>query len=249
MLAGWGVIVSEADGGKKGITELRKKAESDSPVKMLLLDYRMPEMDGLKTAEIIKADPLISQTVIIMITSEQRGGDREKFLKLGITGYLMKPVKRNELKNAVLTALGQNKIESIIVPSVATPADEQKPLNILLVEDNEDNRLLMKSYFKKTPHNVDIAENGQIAVEKFKAGNYDIVLMDMQMPIMDGYTATAEIRKWEAEMAVKRTTVIALTAHALKDDEQKSIDAGCDAHLTKPIKKTVLLDALAKYGP
>jgi PAS domain S-box-containing protein len=247
MLSGWGIIVSEADRGEKGITELRKKAQSDSPVKIVLLDYRMPEMDGLKTAEIIKADPMISETVIIMITSEQRGGDREKLRKLGVTGYLMKPVKRSELKNAVLTAVGQKTIETDKVSTVAVPVDEQKPLNILLVEDNEDNRLLMKSYFKKTPHNVDIAENGQIAVGKFKEGSYDIVLMDMQMPIMDGYTAIAEIRKWESETGVKKTTVIALTAHALKDDEQKSIDAGCDAHLTKPIKKALLLDALAKY--
>lgn len=249
MLSGWGVIVNEADGGEEGLAELRKRAESDSPVKMVLLDYRMPGMGGLKTAEIIKADPLISQTVIIMITSELRGGDRERLRTLGVASYLMKPVKRNELKNAVLTAMGQKNIESVKMPSVAAPSDELKPMSILLVEDNEDNRLLMKSYLKKTLHSVDIAENGQIAVGKFKAGRYDIVLMDMQMPVMDGYTATAEIRKWEAEMGVKRTPVIALTAHALKDDEQKSMDAGCDAHLTKPIKKAVLMDALLKYGP
>jgi CheY-like chemotaxis protein len=94
---------------------------------------------------------------------------------------------------------------------------------------------------------MDIAENGAIAVEKFKAGKYDLVLMDVQMPVMDGYTATREIRTWEREQGRKETPIIALTAHAMKEDLQKSIEAGCTDHLTKPIKRATLMEAVQKY--
>jgi len=121
-------------------------------------------------------------------------------------------------------------------------------LNILLVEDNEDNRLLISTYLKKTPHRLHMAENGAVAVEAVKAGNFNIVFMDMQMPVMDGYTATREIRQWEKAQARTAVPIIALTAYALKEDEKKSLDAGCTGHMTKPIKKARLLEALAEFA-
>ncbi|NQT70906.1 MAG: PAS domain S-box protein [Desulfobacteraceae bacterium] len=135
-------------------------------------------------------------------------------------------------------------------PAMGMPAapEDLQPLNILLVEDVEDNRLLIQSYLKKTPYQIEIAENGVIAVEKFTSGKYDIVLMDIQMPVMDGYTATREIRAWERKQGVKKVTpIVALTAYATKEEEQKSVDAGCTAHLTKPIKKARLMEAIPKY--
>ena len=134
-------------------------------------------------------------------------------------------------------------------PAAIRPAafEDLRTLNILLVEDSEDNRLLIQSYLKKTPHHIDIAENGEIAVEKFQSEKYDLVLMDMQMPVMDGYSATREIRKWENQKGVKATPVIALTAYATKEERQKSLDVGCTAHLTKPIRKATLLEAIYKY--
>ncbi len=131
-------------------------------------------------------------------------------------------------------------------PTVVTPED-QHSLRILLVEDSEDNRFLMTAYFKHTPYEVDIAENGEIAVEMFKSHDYDLVLMDMQMPVMDGYTATKIIRSWEEEQGRKHTPIIALTAFALKEDVEKSIAAGCDTHLNKPVKKAKLLETIAIY--
>ncbi|MBF0319072.1 MAG: PAS domain S-box protein [Nitrospirae bacterium] len=132
------------------------------------------------------------------------------------------------------------------VPQAEPP--ELKPLSILLVDDNEDNRNLIMVYLRKTPHKIEMAENGQIAVDKFISGSYDLVLMDMDMPIKDGLTAVREIRQWEVDKQAKRATILALTAHALKEHEEMSHDAGCDGHLAKPIKKAVLLEALAKYG-
>jgi CheY-like chemotaxis protein len=128
----------------------------------------------------------------------------------------------------------------------ATPQD-QSPLRILLVEDSEDNRFLMIAYFKHTPYEVDIVENGEMAVERFKSRDYDLVLMDMQMPVMDGYTATRIIRSWENGQGLRHTPIIALTAFALKEDVEKSIAAGCDTHLNKPVKKAKLLETIAAY--
>ncbi len=124
----------------------------------------------------------------------------------------------------------------------------ENPLKILIVEDNEDNRLLLFSYLKKLPHTIDFAVNGQEAVDKISGGEtFDFIFMDVQMPLMDGYTATRYIRSWENDHNLKPSIIIALTAHALKQDEQKSIDAGCNGHLTKPIKKQEFLSALQNF--
>lgn len=123
-----------------------------------------------------------------------------------------------------------------------------RPLHILLADDSEDNRLLAKSYLKGTPHVVDEAGNGEEAARKVKSGRYDLVLMDMQMPVMDGYTATREIRRWESETGRGRTPVIALTAYALKEEEEKSLAAGCDAHVPKPVRRATILEVIERYA-
>ncbi|MDP6388235.1 MAG: response regulator, partial [Candidatus Pacebacteria bacterium] len=120
--------------------------------------------------------------------------------------------------------------------------------NILLVEDNKDNRNLILLYLKKTSHTVDIAENGKIAVDKFISGQYDLVLMDIEMPVMDGLTATKKIREREKENGTKPVPIVALTAHALKEHEEKSQAAGCSDHVTKPIKKAKLLETIRKFS-
>jgi CheY-like chemotaxis protein len=119
-------------------------------------------------------------------------------------------------------------------------------LSILLVEDSKDNRILIQAYLKKTPYQLDLAMNGQEALEKVKSRSYDLVLMDMQMPVMDGYTATREIRKWEKERGddFRRLPILALTASALKEDIDRSLGAGCDVHLPKPISKVTLLEMI-----
>ncbi|MFC1859204.1 PAS domain S-box protein [Thermodesulfobacteriota bacterium] len=124
---------------------------------------------------------------------------------------------------------------------------DTRPLHILLVDDSEDNRQLIQAYLKKLPYQIDLAENGKIAVEKFMTGEYDLVLMDLQMPVMDGYEATRKIREWEKAHRDEIIPIIALTAHAFHEDGQKSINSGCTDHLTKPIKKMVLLENIQKY--
>jgi len=175
--------------------------------------------------------------------AEMMGGDiwvESKSGKGSIFHFTIKLVVQHE-NFSIRKAAG----ESIAIKPTAIA--DLPPLNILLVDDSQDNILLIQSYLKKTQHKIDIAENGEIAVEKFKSGSYDIVLMDMQMPVMDGYTAAKAIRKFESEKRASATPIIALTAYALKEDTQKSIDAGCTAHLTKPIKKAKLLEVLSEY--
>ena len=123
-----------------------------------------------------------------------------------------------------------------------------RPLNILLVDDNEDNRTLILSYLKKSPFKIDVAENGKIALDQVQTGKaYDLIFMDMQMPIMDGLTATQLIRKWEIQNSKKPVPILALTANALKEEVKRSLEAGCNAHLAKPIKKIILLKAVIEY--
>ncbi|MGH7229006.1 MAG: response regulator, partial [Nitrospiraceae bacterium] len=120
-------------------------------------------------------------------------------------------------------------------------------MKILLVDDSADNRLVIQSYLKNTPYQIDVAENGAISVEKFKAQRYDLVFMDMYMPVMDGHAATKAIRRWEKQQSIPPTPIIALTAYPQQEAVAKSRDAGCNAHVTKPIKKSELLKTIEAY--
>ena len=248
MLTRWGAIVIIVNSGTKGLVALGKARESGTPFNLVLLDVRMPFMDGFSVAEEIRNDPSLMGTTVMMLTSESRSGDTNRAKELGISAYLMKPVKQEDLKNAIKVALGKTIVAEEIKSDTSTVLQNNlRALRVLLVEDSDDNRLLIKAYLKNTPYLVDIAENGKIGMEKFKDSVFDLVLMDMQMPVMDGYTATRKIREWEQENNKKPTLIIALTAYALKEDAQKSLDAGCNAHLTKPIRKNLLLEKISEY--
>jgi CheY-like chemotaxis protein len=199
----------------------------------------MPDMDGFQVAEYIKEDPVLSGSVIMMLTSDDRKSAKERGRELGITDYLLKPIKWSDLKDTVTAAMSRKD---------ATAQEDLSPLHILSVEDNDEYQMLIRSFLAKTPYTIDTAENGKIAVEKFATGKYDLVLMDIEMPVMDGYTAINKIRQWEAKNKIKTTPIIALTAHALVEHRQKSHDAGFTDHLAKPIKKANLLDAIKKYA-
>jgi len=239
--------VTSSDNGREALTLLQKAHQRREPFEVVLLDQRMPEMDGLATAAVIRQERELAGTVILMLTSESRGPDVAQAAAMGIADYLVKPVKRAELLRAVVRAVENRKNGTAAMPAAATvpaPRTTARPLRILLVDDSDDNRFLMAAYFKNTPYTVEMAENGAQAVEKFSGGDYDLVLMDMQMPVMDGYSATRHIRSWEREQGRRHTPIVALTAYALKEDAEKSLAAGCDAHLTKPIKKARLMETI-----
>ena len=169
---------------------------------------------------------------------------------LGIASYAYKPISRKRLLASVAIAVGQAPatVASHVQASACLDPSSFLPLRILLAEDLEDNREVVSLFLKDTPHRLEIAENGAIAVKKFQQGAYDLVLMDIQMPVMDGYQATEAIRQWEKEQKRVPTPILSLTANAFQEDVEKSLAAGCTAHLTKPIKRKALLEAIAEYG-
>ncbi len=248
-LARMGGVVTECGSGPEALLLVREARRRGEHFPLVLLDQRMPEMDGWEVAAAMRNEPEPAGTTILMLTSENRDVDVSRVAAMGLDDYLIKPVKRADLVRAIARALKKRAVAAVTAAPAAPVLEEApRPLRILLVDDSDDNRFLMAAYFKNTPHEVEMAENGAQAVEKFQAGDYDLVFMDMQMPVMDGYTATRGIRAWEREQGRRPTPVIALTAYALKDDMEKSLAAGCDAHLTKPIKKGKLLETVAAYA-
>lgn len=247
-LTGCGASVFTTAYGQRALAMLKDARIAGAPFQILLLDCRMPTMDGFHVAENIKNDPQIAGITIMMLTSDNRVGDSARARELGITSYIVKPVKRNELLNTIGLAIGKAQISAQNTSTEDLSGGQKgiSSLNVLLVEDYEYNRIVIQSYLN-TVNSIDVAENGLIAVDKFKSNKYDLVLMDMQMPEMDGYAATREIRRHEKEMRLRPTPIIALTAHAQKENMQESLDAGCDDHLTKPIKKKTLLATIQKY--
>ena len=249
MLGGWGASVSEAEDGHQTLAKLLQAGEKQEPYHMLLLDRDMPGLNGFDVVRRIKEQKISPEMVIIMLTSDSQSGDIARCRELGISRYLTKPVRGSDLLQAISSTLGlrRGEVGRETGAQISDVPQHQSPLRILLVEDSEDNRLLVHHYLKKTPYGIDIAENGEVATAKFMSNTYDLVLMDMQMPVMDGYTATREIRKWEAESGVKPTPIVALTASAFIEAVRKSQDAGCDAHINKPVKKSVLLEAIYEH--
>ena len=248
-LFGWGATVVEADSGEQAMEALEVSLKSDAPFTLLLLDCRMPGMDGFEVIERIHADPRLSNLTIIMLASDRWADDIAKTYDLGLGGYLVKPIRRSDLQQTISIALGRSKSGFSPSPQgAALPATPQgRSLRILLVEDSPDNQVLIQSYLKNTIHRVDLADNGQIGVAKFQNGHYDLILMDMQMPVMDGITATRTIRRWEQEQGLPAVQIIALTALALKEESARIFEAGCNAHMTKPLKRTTLLELLLAY--
>lgn len=245
-LSGWGLEVESAESGEECLETLLIADQKGGPFQLILLDGRMPGMDGFETAEQIKTRFGHLNQTMMLLTSDDTERHFRRSKELGIAANLVKPVKRKDLRDAIEVALGGAAPGEVIL--VEEEKKEAKPLHILLVEDNQDNQLLFAAFMKDTPHQVVIAENGKAGVEKYATGSYDLVFMDMEMPVMDGYEATRVIRKQESEMNKKPVPIIALTAHALKGKEQESFAAGCTNHMTKPFKKAELLETVRVYS-
>jgi len=244
-LSSWNAQVTAVGDGQQAVAALRQAAESSQPYGLLLIDCRMPGMDGFQVVDTIRRSGLAADLTIIMMASDHWADDIARTYDLGLGGYLTKPIRRSDLLQTLSIAMDRARgvpvTSAVSRPSVPVAT---RPLHILLVEDSPDNQILVRSYLKSTPYQVDVAEHGGVAVEQFKQGHYDVILMDMNMPVMDGYEATRAIRAWEQEQDLAKTQIIALTALALKEDGEKILEAGCNAHMTKPIKRQTLLEVL-----
>ena len=249
-LMSWGVLADEVESGEACLVELDRAKDAGEPYHLILLDCRMPHMDGFQVVEAIKKNEAYSNAVIMMLTSDSRQGDIARSKDLGLAGYMVKPVKRADLYEAIQIALGGEKKKTEKTSAESSGVSQQEAKRILLVEDSEDNRVLIQFFLKKTPHEVDLAENGVVAVQKATTKRYDLILMDMNMPVMDGLQATKAIREWEKGQNSLQSPVpiVALTANALKENLKETLEAGCNAYLTKPIKKALLLEAVLKHA-
>ena len=247
-LASWGAVVTEVSGGRAAFDELRRAPAGD-PYRLVLLDSRMPDMNGFEVIERLTHCGSLDGATVMVLTADSRSPDIGRSYKLGLGGYLVKPIRRSDLKKAIAIAINRpNGLGSAPVKSEAAVGGDGTPMRILLVEDSADNVLLIRAYLKSVPCRLDHAENGKTAVERFQTGNYDLVLMDMQMPVMDGYSATQHIRLWESRQGRPGVPILALTAFGMKEEEARSRAAGCTAHLTKPIRKATLFAAIAEHA-
>ena len=251
MMTSCGAEVGEAECGAEALVAVHQACTSGRPFQIILLDMRMPGMDGLEVARRIRDDHLPIEPLILMLSSDDLKPQIERLREFALDAYLVKPITRKEVFQAIYRILkdsnreGAKPMPQRQTPQLASNATNDPPKRrVLVAEDSPDNRLVIAAYLRKEPYEIDFAENGRITVERFRVQSYDLVLMDIQMPGMDGLEATRLIRQWETEHDLGHTPIIALTASVLDEDVKKAFAAGCDQHLSKPIKKGLLIEAM-----
>jgi signal transduction histidine kinase/DNA-binding response OmpR family regulator len=248
MLESFSFEVSMAASGEEGITEL-EAANKDKPFELVIMDWKMPGMDGIEASKQIKSHTGLSKIpAIVLVTAYGREEIMHQAEEAGLEGILLKPVNPSMLFDAIMQAFGET------APATSRVAQRQEQeaealkniqgARLLVVEDNEINQQVAKEILEGAGLNITLANNGQEAVNAVKEKEYDAVLMDVQMPVMDGYTATREIRK---DGRFKELPIIAMTAHAMAGDEDKSLEAGMNGHVTKPIDPDQLFATLQEW--
>lgn len=250
MLANWHTRPLAVESGAKAITALREAQGLGRNFPLILLDAQMPEMDGFALAESIKRNPEWGAATIMMLSSAGQRGDAKRCRELGVAAYLTKPVRQAELLDAVLTALGTRPIKDA-APALVTRhslRENSHHLRILLVEDNAVNQVLAVRLLEKRGHKVAVTGNGKEALAALEKDSFDLVLMDVQMPEMDGFEATATIREKE-KTSGNHVPIIAMTAHAMTGDRERCLEAGMDDYITKPIRPEELNGLLGRYSP
>ncbi len=248
-LARHGIDAAEADSGASALSSLRNALEEQVPFQLILLDVCMPGMDGFTLLEQIRQDPDLDRPAILMLSSIDRGKDIFRARELGAAAFIVKPAQWNKLRAAIGEALAVvGDAPATSEPPVPPDSQAEIPagsLRILIAEDNAVNRLFARRVLEKAGHEAIIAENGEVAIALLEESRFDVVLMDVQMPIMDGYQATARIR--EKEQGTNRhQPIIAMTAHAMKGDREYCLERGMDNYVSKPIQSRLLLKAIAE---
>ncbi|MBW2516940.1 MAG: response regulator [Deltaproteobacteria bacterium] len=248
MLESLSFEVTLAASGREGITEV-EKADTDKPFELVIMDWKMPGMDGIEASRRIKQHAGLSHVPhIVMVTAYGREEVMQKAEKIGLDGFLLKPVSPSVLFDTIMQAYGEEVSETSRLTREQDKAEAFEQIRgaqILLAEDNEINQQVAKEILEGAGLIVSLADNGRQAVEMLKERPYDVILMDIQMPVMDGYAATREIRNLKSE--IRNVPIIAMTAHAMAGDEEKSLAAGMNGHVTKPIDPDQLFGELQKW--
>jgi PAS domain S-box-containing protein len=252
MLSSWDIEHSLAKSGAKGLDMLYKAFDKGNPFDIAVLDMQMPGMDGVQVGKIIKNDEKLKNTHLALLTSMGNRGDAKRFKKEGFTAFLTKPIRQFDLYDCLAQIMGMyvakedTKKEQLITRH-SIKEDRKAKIKLLLVEDNATNRMVATAVLKKLGHNTDIAVNGLDALEKLKETPFDLVFMDIQMPVIDGFEATGKIRDSKTDVIDHKIPIIAMTANAMKGDREKCLEAGMDDYIPKPIKANIVAGMIEKW--
>jgi len=252
MLKRWEMKSTSVEDGEEALVQLSAAQNAEAPFVLVLTDMHMPKMDGFSLVEQIRERPELSAAIIMMLTSAGHRGDGARCQELGVAAYLLKPIRQSELREAIARVLGappqKGAIPLVTRYSLQDARDPQTILSVLVAEDNAVNQLLATRLLEKRSHRVVMTANGREALEALAKDRFDLVLMDVQMPEMDGLQATVALREKEKEKGDGfRQPVIALTAYAMKGDQERCLAAGMDGYLTKPIAPQELDAILDNY--
>jgi len=246
----WGMKPVSAASGSEAMALIRRAFETANPFGLIITDVHMPDMDGFQLSARIQESPYRGAT-ILMLTSGERPGDLERARRVGVSNYLLKPVRREELRDVIKKALGQQNAlqESAAqcMPDFSSASLHGFRSRILLAEDNLVNQRLVQRILEKEGHEVVVVGNGREALEALARANFDLVLMDVQMPEMDGLETARRVRQIE-QVTRAHIPIIALTAHAMKGDQDRCLGAGMDGYLSKPIRAADLSKIVQTYG-
>jgi PAS domain S-box-containing protein len=251
MLDPWGARHTEVEDARRALGILRRAAAEGDPYQIAVLDMQMPWLDGESLGTMIREDPALNDTILIMMTSVGARGDASRLEKAGFAAYLTKPVKQSQLHDCLTTILGKEAQPRLGTRRIVTRhslADQAKRrVRVLLAEDNKVNQKVALAMLQKLGYHAEVAENGLEAVSALETHFYDLVLMDVQMPIMDGFEAVAHIRDQQSPVTDHDVPIIALTAHAMAGDRERCISAGMDDYLTKPLNIDELRRAIEQW--
>jgi PAS domain S-box-containing protein len=245
VLRKWHCHVTESRGAVEALVLLMQAAEKKESFQVVLLDERLSAISGLDTAKRIRQQEWAKTLPIIILTSEP--GEADDIHELGLCGYMVKPVRGEHLRAALLAALHSDSV-SLEHPSGHASVVGSDLKRILIGDDNVITLLLVKEFLRDIPNlELDTAGDGEEALRLARAKPYDLIIMDMQMPVMDGLTATRRIREWESQQQVSHVPIVAFTANSLESELREALDAGCDACLTKPVSKQEMIETVLKF--
>ncbi len=243
ILTNWQLTSRVVSGAGEALKELKRAAAAGTPYRLALLDCMMPDVDGFTLAQQIRSQVDLQTLSMIMVSSAARAGDSARCRELGISRYMTKPVVQSDLLDSILMLVEQGEVSPQNLDSLNPQSLTLPSLNILLAEDGYVNQRVAVGLLETAGHAVTVANDGREALKKWEEGTFDVILMDMQMPEMDGFEATGAIRSRELSRGT-HTPIIALTAAAMKGDAERCLEAGMDAYVSKPIDPTVLFETI-----
>ena len=247
----WGVEAAIAESGKEALELARRAQEEGRPFSLVLTDGNMPEMDGFQLIESLRRLGCCPGAAMMMLTSNDRNGDSARARKLELGACLTKPISADELRDAILRTLSAPTAAHKASPAALRPAARAKaerPLHILLAEDNHVNQVLAVRMLGKRGHSVEVVNNGREALDRLELESFDVLLTDVQMPVMDGFEAARALRERERQTG-GHLPIIAMTALAMKGDRERCLEMGMDGYVSKPMQPSELFEALERYSP